>query len=483
MIQDNMKNNKINTANLILLTDSYKLGHFEMYPEKTERVYSYFESRNGAKYPYTVFTGLQHILLEYLVGVVVTQADIEEASELAEAHFGNSKSLNRAMWEHIVNVWGGKLPVTIKAVPEGTVVPTNNVLMTVVNNGGKITAPLTNVLESLLTHVWYPSSVATLSRTTKEILSKYLDDTSDSKNGLAFMLHDFSFRSNSSNESAGVGGAAHLINFLGTDTLVAMQHARKYYAADLKTLAYSVPASEHSVMSALGKDGEIEVVKNLLNKYPTGILSVVSDTYDIYNFVDNIVGKIFKENILNRDGVFVVRPDSVTPTHPTPESEVVWILTSLWNNFGGNINTKGFKVLNPKLKCLWGDGIDTDGIERILIACENAGFSADNLVFGMGSNLAHSGVKRDTQRFAFKCSAQLQDGIWVDVFKDPKDKSKASKKGQLRLLKSAIDGHLYTAQKSPDENDGMEDMLVTVFENGELKKFYTFDEIRKNAKL
>ena len=478
-----MKNNKINVANLILLTDSYKLGHWNQYPEKTERVYSYFESRNGAKYPYTVFTGLQHILLEYLVGVVVTQADIEEASELSEAHFGNSNSLNRPMWEHIVNVWGGKLPVTIKAVPEGTVVPTNNVLMTVVNNGGKITAPLTNVLESLLTHVWYPTTVATLSRTTKETLSKYLDITSDSKDGLPFMLHDFGMRSCSSNESAGVGGAAHLINFLGTDTLLAMQHARKYYAADLKSLAFSVPASEHSTMSSLGRDGEIEVVKNLLEKYPTGILSVVSDTYDIYNFVDNIVGKIFKEDILNRDGVFVVRPDSVTPDHPTPEAEVVWILTSLWNNFGGTINTKGFKVLNPKLKCLWGDGVDTDGIERILIASENAGFSVDNLVFGMGSNLSHSGVKRDTQRFAFKCSAQLQDGIWVDVFKDPKDKSKASKKGQLRLLKSAISGHVYTAQHAPDVDDGMQDLLVTVFENGELKKFYTFEEIRDNAKL
>lgn len=298
--------------NIIAKTDSYKLIHWMMYPEKTEYVYSYFESRKGAEFPYTVFFGLQYLIKRYLLGSVVKQSDVEVMAKLAKAHFGTDKYFNRAGWEYIINKHGGKLPIRIKAVPEGMPVPVSNVLMTVENTDPNC-AWLTNALESLLTHVWYPSTVATLSRVCKDMFKDYLNKTSDNPNGVQFMLHDFGYRGVSSDESADIGGLAHLINFMGTDTIPAMLAAVEWYNANpsLQGLAYSVPATEHSVMTALGPTGEEKMVGKLLDIFPTGIFSGVGDSYDIYNFVDNIVGRVYKDRILARDGVFVVRPDSV----------------------------------------------------------------------------------------------------------------------------------------------------------------------------
>ena len=462
--------------NICLTTDSYKLNHWNQYPVGTEKVYSYFECRKGALYAETPFFGLQYIIKNHLEGVVVTREKIENAAKLCKAHFGSEKYFNREGWEHILNSWGGKLPVVIKAVEEGTVVPINNVLMTIENTGGAETAWLTNFLETILSQVWYPITVAALSRNVKTTIKEYLDATSDG-GLLNFGLHDFGFRGASSWETAGIGGAAHLINFLGTDTVVAMEVAMNYYNANLENLAFSVAATEHSVMTALGKNGEEQVVENLLNEYPTGILSVVADSYDIYNFVSNIVGTKFKDRILARDGVFVVRPDSITPTHPAPEDEMVWIMENLWANIGGTINSKGYKVINPKVRVLWGDGIDLYGIRMILHAIAKAGFASENMAcFSMGGGLLQK-VNRDTQRCAFKCSAQYRDGQWYDIQKNPKDASKASKKGKLKLTK--INGKFETV----GENDPGEDYLKVVFTNGVLVKEIDFDTVRKNAAL
>ena len=461
--------------NICLTTDSYKLNHWNQYPAGTEKVYSYFECRKGAKFAETPFFGLQYIIKNHLEGVVVTREKIENAAKLCKAHFGDEKYFNREGWEYILNNYGGKLPVVIKAVEEGTVVPINNVLMTIENTDNKCFW-LTNFLETILSQVWYPITVASLSREVKVTLNEYFTLTSDG-GLLNFGLHDFGFRGASSWESAGIGGAAHLINFLGTDTVVAMEVAVNYYNADLNGLAFSVAATEHSVMTALGKNGEEQVVENLLNEYPTGILSVVSDSYDIYNFVSNIVGTKFKDRILARDGVFVVRPDSITPTHPTPEEEMVWIMENLWANIGGTINSKGYKVINPKVRVLWGDGIDIDGIKKILYAVTKAGFATENIAcFGMGGGLLQK-VNRDTQRCAFKCSAQYRDGQWHDIQKNPKDVSKTSKKGKLKLIK--VDGEFETV----GENDPGEDYLKVVFYDGVLLNEVDFATIRKNAAL
>ena len=461
--------------NICLTTDSYKLNHWNQYPAGTEKVYSYFECRKGAKFAETPFFGLQYIIKNHLEGVVVTREKIENAAKLCKAHFGSEKYFNREGWEYILNSHGGKLPVVIKAVEEGTVVPINNVLMTIENTDNKCFW-LTNFLETILSQVWYPITVASLSREVKVNIKEYLDLTSDG-GLLNFGLHDFGFRGASSWESAGIGGAAHLINFLGTDTVVAMEVAVNYYNADLNGLAFSVAATEHSVMTALGKNGEEQVVENLLNEYPTGILSVVSDSYDIYNFVSNIVGTKFKDRILARDGVFVVRPDSITPTHPTPEEEMVWIMENLWANIGGTINSKGYKVIDPSVRVLWGDGIDLEGIKKILYAVTKAGFATENIAcFGMGGGLLQK-VNRDTQRCAFKCSAQYRDGQWYDIQKNPKDVSKASKKGKLKLIK--VDGEFETV----GENDSGEDYLKVVFYNGVLVNEVDFATVRKNAAL
>lgn len=459
-------------TNLVLATDSYKLTHHAQYPPGTEVVYSYLESRAGAEHPYTVFFGLQSILRRYLAGVVVTQADIEEASALSAWHFGNPSVFNRVGWEHVVREHGGRLPLRIKAVPEGTVVPTGNVLMTVEN-----TDPacfwLTNAVESLLTHVWYPTTVATLSHHTLAMIGRWLDRSADSRDGRAFMLHDFGYRGASSHESAAIGGAGHLVNGLGTDTLAAMQLVVQHYGASLDTLAFSVPATEHSVMTAEGPGGERGAIERALAAYPTGIVSIVGDSYDIYAFVDLLCTDL-RDRVMERDGKVVVRPDSPTERHPETGDQLVWILDRLLLAFGGRVNDKGYRVLDPHVGVLWGDGIGPAGINTALATVVGAGYSAENVVFGMGGGLLQK-VDRDTERFAFKCSAMRDATGWREVFKAPLDATKASKRGRLSLVNAG--GGLRTI---PLTNDG--DLLRTVFENGQITRLDTFDEIRARAR-
>ena len=459
--------------NPILATDSYKIGHAAMYPEGTTAIYSYFEARKGAALPETVFFGLQALLDRFLTQPV-TQADLDEAVELTNAHFG-APLLNVEGWQRIIDVHGGKLPLRIKAVPEGTVVPINNVMMTVENTDPELPW-LTNFVESLLTHVWYPSTVASVSRSVKQVMAKYLDVTAENRDALTFMLHDFGYRGVSSHESAEMGGAGHLLNFRGTDTLPAMTMLLDHYDADLADLAFSVPATEHSVMTALGERGEPGVISQLLANYPTGILSVVADSYDYYRFVDEFVGVVFREQILAREGRFVVRPDSVTKDHPTPEALVEWTLHSLWRTIGGTTNSKGYKVLDDHVRVLWGDGIGPAGIERIMEVATAAGFSVENLVFGMGGGLLQK-INRDTQRFAFKCSARRDENGWHDVWKKPLDISKASKAGRMSLIPY---DHSVTTVAWPN---AAEDLLQVVFENGEVVSRSTLAEARERAEV
>jgi nicotinamide phosphoribosyltransferase len=463
--------NTQNVENLVLATDSYKLTHHNQYPPNVERVYSYFEARDGAKYPETTFFGLQYLMKRYLEGQAVTPRDVEEAFALAGPHFSDAQ-FNLNGWNHVAYDHGGCLPIRIKAVPEGMSVPNSNVLMTIENTCDRCYW-LTNALESLLVHVWYPSTVATVSRHTLKTIAGHLDATGCTREGLPFMLHDFGYRGASSHESAAIGGCGHLVNSLGTDTLPAMIVAQRYYGADKKETAFSVPATEHSVMTSLGKDGEMSIVDRLIDDHPAGILSVVADSYDVYRFVDE-VGTTFKDRILARDGVFVVRPDSVTETAATPQELMVELSGLLWDSFGGTTNAEGYRTLDSHVRLLWGDGIDPDGIDRILTECAKAGFAAENYVFGMGGGLLQK-VNRDTQRFAFKCSAQQRDGAWFNVQKSPLDKSKTSKAGRLSLMRQG-DGFATTPEADAD-------VLETVFENGKIVKDYTFAEVRERAAL
>jgi nicotinamide phosphoribosyltransferase len=462
-------------TNIITATDSYKIGHHLMYPKNTEAVYSYWEARDGAKYSETIMYGLQAILKRYLMGCRVKQIDIDEAKFLVKCHLGDEKMFNEPMWDEILRVHHGRLPIRIRAVPEGMPVPPDNVLLTIENTGGPLTAPLTNHLETLLSQLWYPSTVCTVSREIKKVCKEYLLRTSDNQDHLKFMLHDFGYRGVSSVESAGAGGSAHLVNFYGTDTIRAMEWAEEYYYADIANLAWSVPASEHSVMTALGRVGEEGVLLNLLEAFPKGILSVVIDSYNYGDFIDGFARK-HKDKILGRDGKFVFRPDSGDPVGVTIDC-----LRRLEDVFGAVLTSKGKKKLNPKVGLLWGDGIDYSDVVDILDTMEADGWAAENIVFGMGGGLLQK-CNRDVQRFAFKSSAQKRGGIWCDVKKDPIEGSKASKAGRLALIR-AIGSHGSGYKTIKEEDAGGKDLLETVFENGSFVKTTTFDNIRARAEL
>jgi nicotinamide phosphoribosyltransferase len=460
--------------NIILATDSYKLTHWNMYNHGTERIYSYLESRGGP-YPATLFFGLQYILKRYLEGTVVTRDKIEEAASLCDSHF-SSDLFNRRGWERILNVHGGKLPIEIKAVREGAVVPVKNVLMTIENTDEQLPW-LTNALESLLLHVWYPTTVATVSYYVKNTFLRYGVSNPN------FMLHDFGYRGASSNESAAIGGAAHLLNFLGTDTLPAMLLLRDYYGSSLDGLAFSVAASEHSVMTLDGPDFEHRLVERLIYRYPNQILSLVADSYNIYEFVKFCTSEHVTHALKTNSVKLVIRPDSITNEHKTPAELVVWILKTLEESLRLQcVHDSSGRVLLPNhYRVLWGDGIDPEGINQILSSVVSAGYSPDNLVFGMGGGLLQK-VNRDTCKFAIKCSAAKVDGQWRDVQKNPLDSTKKSKAGKLELYQE-WSGNWETAEQykySPHNYsyDEVDPMLQTVFRNGVVTKQYTFDEVR-----
>ena len=452
--------------NIILNSDSYKYSQFNQYPSGTEYIYSYIESRGG-KYDETVFFGLQAFIKEYLTKPI-TMEMIDEAEAVILAH---GEPFNREGWEYILHAHDGYLPVEIKAVPEGTVVPVHNVLATIENTDPKCYW-LTSFLETaLLRAIWYPTTVATNSREIKKVILDALNRTG-TPSDIGFKLHDFGARGVSSLESAGIGGTAHLVNFMGTDTVEALLFARRYYGADMA--GFSVPAMEHSTVTSWGRENEVASYRNMVkqNGKPGGIVSAVSDSYDIFKACE-LWGTELKQDILDSGATLVVRPDSGDPAVVVKQC-----LQILEKYFGSTRNAKGFKVLN-NVRVLQGDGINHASIRSILYTITLAGYSADNVVFGQGGALLQI-VNRDDQKFAMKCSAALVDGKWVDVFKDPiTDKGKQSKKGKLKLVKD-IDQYI-----TVDSHDKMfhilYDELEVVFENGVLIRDMTFDEIRTNA--
>ncbi len=258
---------------------------------------------------------------------------------------------------------------------------------------------------------------------------------------------------------------------MGTDTVPALEFIMEYYEGGVE--GFSVWATEHSVMTAEGEEGEFKVVEKLLKEFPTGILSVVIDSYDWRRFI-RTMGTKYKEQILARDGKFVFRPDSGAPVETTLE-----ILDMLEEYFGIILNNKGYKVLNPKIGFLWGDGINMEGIREICQAAIKAGWDVGSLVFGMGGAL-HQKVNRDTQRCAFKSSYQVAGGKGKMIFKNPLDTSKKSKKGKLALIRNE-DGSYDTIEEVEGNVPG--DLLVPIFKNGELLKFYTFAEVKANLNL
>ncbi len=404
-------------------------------------------------------------------GKVFTGQDIEEARKFADKHFGgNPKCFNHAGWKNLYAKYRGVLPLRIRAVKEGSVVAAQNAMITIENTDPEFYW-LTNWAETVLLQVWYPVTVATLSRAIKQIIGEALVRTGD-PSLLPYKLHDFGFRGVSSRESAAIGGAAHLFNFLGTDNLAAIELLQQYYAADMPGL--SVPASEHSAMTAWGRAHEVDAFENVLNNVPEGIVACVSDSYDIYKAVRDLWGGKLHDKVLRRNGTLVIRPDS---------GDAVTVLEQIFNiaadKFGYEVNRKGWKVIAPQVRFIQGDGVNYHTIQNMISLLTRRGWSMDNWGFGMGGALLQQ-VNRDTLRFALKCSAIDVNGQWHDVYKQPvTDPGKDSRAGRFVVLKEGQEFVTVKVDANASSREG--DQLETVLENGELRREQSLDEIRAIA--
>lgn len=465
-------------SNLLLNTDSYKASHWLQYPAGTDATFFYVESRGGV-YDRTVFFGLQAILKEYLAKPV-SHADIDEAREFFAAH---GEPFNEAGWRRVVEVHGGRLPLRIRAVPEGSVVPTHQALVTI-----ESTDPaafwVPSYLETLLLRLWYPVTVATISWHARQTIRQFLERTSDdAESQLLFKLHDFGARGVSSAESAALGGSAHLVNFMGTDTAAGVLAARAYYGEPMA--GYSIPAAEHSTITSWGREHEADAYRNMLRQFarPGGIVAVVSDSYDIFHAIREHWGRALREEVIRSGATVVIRPDSGDPV-----AVVHQCLELLDEAFGHTLNRKGYRVLNH-VRVIQGDGINPTSIRAILERITSAGYATDNLAFGMGGALLQQ-LNRDTQKFALKCSAARIDGRWIDVYKDPvTDKGKQSKRGRMTLAHHPQTGAWRTVtlpaaaagMAELQLPEGHVDALQTVWEDGRLVVDQRFADIRARA--
>lgn len=448
-------------------TDSYKVSMWKQYPAGTEYVYSYITARGGI-YDRGVFFGAQSFIKEVLAKPVLRE-DVELAKVFWEFH---GEPFNYDGWMYIVEKYNGYLPLMVKTLDEGLVVPVGTVLATVVNTDPLVPWLTTWVETAFLRAIWYGTTVATQSWSIKQVIKQYLVMSGD-VGGLPFKLHDFGSRGVSSKESAVLGGMAHLVNFMGTDTAVAVLGAARYYGANVKTTAFSIPAAEHSTITSWGRGNEALAYRNMVEQFSKegSVYAVVSDSYDIFNAVENIWGKELADLVRERKGTLVIRPDSGDPVEVLPK-----LLTSLYKNFGGVKNDKGYIVLN-NVRLIWGDGINERSIRSILrMVVDTMGFSADNIAFGMGGALLQI-VNRDTMKFAMKASAAKINNKWVDVFKDPiTDAGKASMKGRFSVV---IEDGQYKNVPMIDTGEG--DLLKVRIANGHPTNELSFTEVRANS--
>jgi len=455
------------SINILEQTDSYKVSHWKQYPKGTEHVISYLESRSEGED--IVFFGLQYIL-KMMEGTVITQKQLDDFVELMGATFAHDY-VNVKGWQYIIDNYDGNLPLMIHAVPEGTIVPSGNVLMTIRNTDPKCFW-LTNYVESLLMNVWMPITRATQTYN----LYKYMKDNYDYGDMLPFTLTDFSVRSAPSPEAGAIGGMAHLLCFKGTDNIPAMSLARKVYDAPIDVAA-SVAAAEHSTIISYGRDKEVEAYRRIIESVPDeALISIVADSYDIWNAIDNIFGGELRELIENRAGRTVVRPDSGNPIEVS-----VKVLQHLDKVFGST-ELNGLKLLNSNVGVIYGDGINYNTIPQIIDAVKEAGYHETNIVFGAGGGLFNE-QNRDTYKFAIKCSAVVINNKYNVVSKCPIDGDwKKSKKGTLNMIRTS-DG----TYKTIDVIEGVacnfdEYILRPIFYNGIIKKYKWSDIISNMEK-
>jgi nicotinamide phosphoribosyltransferase len=457
--------------NLVLDADSYKLAHSILYPNNAIGMFSYVEPRvdGDVMIPFGLQMWAQKTLTQR-----VTKKMVDEAERFAPLHFGR-QIFDRRPWDYMIDRYGGYLPVVVRGVPEGTRIPSKNIVASVECTERKLYW-LSSYLETTLQRgVWYPTSIASNDYDNKKVIQRYYNETSDNPAGAEFALHDFGGRGVTCEEQAQIGGAAHLISFKGSDTISGIRAANWYYKCEMA--GFSVPATEHSIQSAYGPNNQRGYIKAVLDAYavPGAIVSIVLDGYNIFRET-KLLATEFKNQIVESGARIVVRPDSGNCLEVVPE-----VLQSLSDGFGYTVNSKGYKVLNT-VGVIQGDGIDSFMIDRLYARITSLGWAADNLVLGSGGGLLQK-VNRDTYKFAQKATSLLLDtGIWVDLFKDPiTDPGKKSKAGRLTLVRSVKTGEYLTLNMNDLIDGEFEDQMQVVYEKGEFLNWTTLDDVRYRA--
>ncbi|WP_256856288.1 nicotinate phosphoribosyltransferase, partial [Rodentibacter genomosp. 2] len=471
-----------------LLCDFYKTSHQIMYPKGSQILYSTFTPRSNKQAPYltkVVSFGFQAFITKYLIHYFNDNFFSRNKDEIVSEY---SAFIKKALQlddtgEHIKQLHElGYLPIRIKAIPEGKTVAIKVPVMTIEN-----THPdffwLTNYLETLINvSLWQPMTSASMAFAYRTTLVKFAQETCDNEDHVPFQSHDFSMRGMSSLESAETSGAGHLTSFVGTDTIPAIAFIEAYYGSN-GLIGTSIPASEHSVMSSHGID-ELPTFRYLMAKFPNSMLSIVSDTTDFWhNITINL--PLLKSEIMARpeNARLVIRPDSgdffaiiCGDLTANTEHERKGLIECLWDIFGGTVNQKGYKVLDPHIGAIYGDGVTYEKMAKILEGLKAKGFASSNIVFGVGAQTYQRNT-RDTLGFAIKATSITINGKEKAIFKNPKTDNglKKSQKGRVKVLSydTYLDG-------LTSEDDFSDDLLEILFENGKLLRRTDFDQIRQN---
>ncbi|WP_423737544.1 nicotinate phosphoribosyltransferase [Chitinophaga caseinilytica] len=479
----------------ILLKDGYKVGHKFQYPEGTTLVYSNLTPRKSrdADIQEVVFFGMQYFMEEYLIRQFnehFFRLPKAQVLEMYARRMDNYLGKDSIPYQHIADLHDlGYLPLEIKALPEGTLVPMRVPFFTIRNTKPEFFW-LTNMLETLLSAIlWKPSTSATTAFRYLKTFTRFARETVGEDMGFVpWQGHDFSFRGMSGVEDALLSGAGHLLSFAGTDTIPAIDFLEQYYGADStkELVGGSVPATEHSVMCMGTEDAEIETFERLITTvYPAGIVSIVSDTWDFWQVITDFLPRL-KDKILARDGKVVIRPDSGDPVKiiagdpdaPAGTPEHKGAIECMWEIFGGTITPQGYKLLDGHIGLIYGDSITTERQEAILGQLKAKGFASYNVVLGIGS-FTYEYVTRDTFGFAMKATYGEINGVGRSIFKAPKtdDGTKNSAKGLLQVFTDPATGKLALKDECTWDEEAQGE-LQTVFRDGKITKTHTLADIR-----
>jgi nicotinamide phosphoribosyltransferase len=487
------------TTSPILLKDGYKVGHKFQYPAGTTLVYSNLTPRKSrsADTNEIVFFGLQYFIKEYLIRQFNEEFFQRPKDAVVKAYarrMDNYLGKDSITYEHIADLHDlGYLPLEIKALPEGSLVPMRVPIFTIKN-----TVPaffwLTNMLETVLSAIlWKPSTSATTAFEYLRTFTRFAGETvGEDLSFIPWQGHDFSFRGMSGIEDAVMSGAGHLLSFSGTDTIPAIDFLEQYYHADCEKelIGGSVPATEHSVMCMGTQDGEVKTFERLITEvYPAGIVSIVSDTWDFWQVITEFLPAL-RDRILSRNGKVVIRPDSGDPVKiivgdeqaPAGSPEYKGAIECMWETFGGTITPKGYKLLDSHIGLIYGDSITTERQLAILEGLKRKGFASYNVVLGIGS-YTYEYVTRDTFGFAMKATYGEVNGVGRDIFKDPKtdDGTKKSAKGLMQVYRNPATGKLALKDQCSWEEEGQGE-LKPVFRDGKLLVDWTLADIRKRVR-